>query len=79
VFLRERIVINLIEIPTRMGLLYDSAAYILEDQVEHPRSLCIACAYDVEEEYNFEVGSTTLSENDVLYTITDRDVLVNGE
>jgi hypothetical protein len=69
----------LVEVPARIGLMYDSATYLMKDQIDHPKSLCIACVHDINEEYNFEVDTTTLTGNDVLFTIKDNDILVNGE
>jgi len=66
------------QIDTKLGLIYDSVVYLMEDQIEHKDSLCIACANDVAETYNLEVSSINFDENVIIMTLKDEEVKIDN-
>lgn len=68
-----------LELGARLGLIYDSAEYLMEDHVENPSSLCVACANDIAEEYNFIVNSVNYDDQTTIMTITDEEVKIDDQ
>jgi len=67
------------QIDTKLGLIYDSVVYLMEDQIEHQDSLCVACANDVAETYNLEVSSINFDENVIIMTLKDDEVKIDNQ
>ncbi len=60
-----------IEIPIRLGIIYDSIISITEEQLQHPRDLCVTCVTKLAAEKDFYVELIDYDEETIIFTITD--------
>ena len=65
------------EIPARLGIIYDSVGFIMEDQMKDKKSICVTCLHQISENYDFYVNAINIGENNVIYTIKDENVKIN--
>lgn len=68
-----------IEIPVRLGIIYDSINKILEDQLNHPRDLCITCITNLATENDFYIELTDYDIETIIFTITDPNSKIIGQ
>jgi hypothetical protein len=68
-----------LEIPTRLNDIYDSAEFIVSDQIKDTKSICITCLSQVANNNDFYVNAIEIDDRNVIYTIKDDRVKINNE
>lgn len=68
-----------LEVPTRLGVIYDSAEFIVNDQVKYTKSICITCLDQISNRYDFYVNAIEIDDKNVIYTIKDEKIKINNE
>lgn len=67
------------EIPARLGLIYDSVRFIMDDQMKDKKSVCVTCLHQISESYDFYVNAINVDKNTFIYTIKDENFKINDE
>jgi hypothetical protein len=68
-----------VKIPARLGVIYDSIVYLMEDQVKSPKSICIACVHEISTTEDLYVNTLNYNNNDVIFTIKDENIKINNK
>ena len=67
-----------IEIPVRLGIIYDSIERMLIDQ-ESATGICLSCLLDVTTQNNLYINMTNYDENTIFFTVIDENSKINEE
>ena len=67
-----------LEIPARLDEIYDSAEFIVKDQIKDTKSICITCLDEVSSN-DFYVNALQVDDRNVIYTIKDDKIKINNE
>lgn len=67
------------EIPARLGIIYDSVKFIMDNQMKDKKSICITCLHQISESYDFYVNTINADKNTIIYTIKDENVKINDK
>ena len=68
-----------IEILVRLGIIYDSANNIIQEQMNHPRDICITCITNMAVDNDLYIEIEDYNEEVVIFTIIDKNSKINGE
>jgi hypothetical protein len=67
------------EVPVRLGIVYDSIAYLIEDQVKHPDSSCISCMVYLSQEHDLNIHSFSYNEDAIVISVKDDKSNLNNK
>lgn len=67
-----------IELPIRLGIIYDSIYEIIQKQLTH-EGICLSCIYDISIKNDFYVNLIDHDEKTVAFFITDENSKINNE
>jgi len=62
------------EIPSRLGILYDSAEYLVNDQLPLQSGTCLNCVIDLTKTNSVSIITTGLEDGTVIYSIKDETI-----
>lgn len=68
---------NNIEIPVRLGVVYDSASEIIRQQTSD--GICLSCASDEATENDLYIDIFDYDDSTVIFTITDENSIINNQ
>lgn len=68
-----------ITINSRLGLIYDFINELIEEQMKHPKDVCVSCIVNSASEKNLYVNMNDFKEEGVIFRIIDKDVEINNE
>ena len=68
-----------IELPIRLGIIYDVSKTIIDKQVENPSSICLSCILELEYKNDLAVGMTNYGNSTMIYMLADTKSLLNRE
>ncbi|MBD3252667.1 hypothetical protein GF386_02980 [Candidatus Pacearchaeota archaeon] len=64
-------------IPVRLGIVYNAASEIIEDQLTHPETLCITCIGDIAIKYDLYVDVEPYNNETFVFRIRDENSRIN--
>lgn len=67
------------EIPARLGIIYDSVRFIMDDQMNDKKSVCLTCLHQISENHDLYANALGVDKNTIIYTIKDEKVKINDE
>jgi hypothetical protein len=67
-----------IEIPIRLNRIYEVTQKIVNEQSQHPKSICLSCLYDLGSAYNMHIDMLDYG-NSTIFTIIDDDSKINNQ
>jgi hypothetical protein len=69
-----------IEIPVRLGVIYDAISEYMVDQLEAPGEVCVSCLYDIGKKYDLDIN---ILESDIdgvlMFIVSDSNYKINNE
>jgi hypothetical protein len=68
-----------IKLPVRLGIVYDTAYKIVDEQRTHFDSICLSCLYDLGEENEVHIDMLDYGADTTIFTIIDDKSQLNGE
>ncbi len=66
-------------VDARMGKMIDLAQFLVEDQLDHPISLCITCGAYITETYEMDYNNVGFGEGDFLHSISDSKMKIDNK
>lgn len=66
-----------ISIPVRLGIIYDSIYFIIQEQMTH-KDICISCIQAIAEQKDLYINSLNYDTNTFIFTVTDKNTKING-
>jgi len=70
---------NGVEIPVRLGIIYNSISELMKNQTENPKSICLSCAYDIASKNDLYIDIYDYDEETSIFMIQDRNLTINGD
>ena len=67
-----------INIPIRLNRIYQVSEEIVQEQAQHPESICLSCLYDLGENYNVHIDMLDYG-NSTIFTIIDDNSKINNQ
>ena len=67
-----------INIPIRLDKIYQISEKIIQEQIQHPESICLSCLYDLGENYNVHIDMLDYG-NSTIFTIIDDSSKINNQ
>ena len=67
---------NNIEIPVRLGVIYDSVDVIIKEQLSH-ESTCVSCIWDISLENDLIVNMLDYDEETKIFIVRDENLQIN--
>ncbi len=68
-----------IEVPVRLGVVYDMAYEMMQEQMKNKIDVCISCIYKLADEKDLYIEMFDYDEKTVIFTILDQNSKVNDE
>ena len=65
--------------PTKLGTLYNSAKYLVDNQIESLGSTCLSCVVELSTTESLTIITTELEEGSIIYSISDKTEMRNNE
>jgi len=66
-------------VDTRLGEVIDLAEFLVEDQLDHPISLCLSCGYYISNQYEMDYNNLALDQGRFLHSISDGKIKIDNK
>ena len=68
-----------VKVPARLGVIYDSIDYYMNEQMISPKGICVTCAHEISTTEDLYFNTIDYDEETVIFTIKDENIKINKE